>query len=78
MEAVKFMSDEEKQRIHDRQKAELTVLKAELASIKPGRAVYLDKLGGGHSGGGGGHVLFKVNDLPMLKSNLGKELKKLK
>ena len=76
------MTDEEKQRAKESRRQELRVLKAELADLKPGRAVYVHQLGGGssHAVAAAGHVFFKTTnakDLTRLKSELERELKKL-
>ena len=71
------MTDEEKQRAKDRHKQELQVLKEELATLPAGRVVYVDRLGPADAG----NVFFKISNeknLSQLKSNLEKELKKLK
>ena len=73
------MTDEEKQRAKDRHKQELQVLKEELATLPAGRAVYVDRLGPADAAAG--NVFFKISNeknLTQLKSNLEKELKKLK
>jgi len=68
------MTEEEKQRAKERHKQELQVLKAELSSLKPGRAIYIDKLGQSNAG----NVFFKAStDITQLKSDLEKELRKL-
>ena len=69
------MTEEEKQRAKERHKQELQVLKAELSSLKPGRAIYIDKLGQSNAG----NVFFKLasTDTTQLKSDLEKELRKL-
>ena len=69
------MTEEEKQRAKERHKQELQVLKAELSSLKPGRAIYIDKLGQSSAG----NVFFKLasTDTTQLKSDLEKELRKL-
>ena len=69
------MTEEEKQRAKERHKQELQVLKAELSSLKPGRAIYIDKLGQSNAAG---NVFFKAStDITQLKSDLEKELRKL-
>lgn len=68
----KYLSEEERKLNEARHKQELQVLKAELSSVKPGRAIYSDRLG--CSENSAGHVFFKVTDHTKLKSDVEKEL----
>jgi len=69
------MTDEEKLSAKERKKQELEELKYELRTTKPGRAIYVDQLGKSNPG----NVFFKApSDLTQLKSNVEKELRKLK
>jgi len=70
------MTDKEKQSAKERRKQELEELKYELSTIKPGRAIYVDQLGKSNPG----NVFFREasSDLTQLKSNVEKELRKLK
>lgn len=71
----KYMTDEEIVASKLKEKQELEVLRAELQSVKPGRTVYLNTLG--NSQNQHGSVFFKVSNLPQLKSDVEKKIKKL-
>lgn len=71
------MTPEEIKATKERQKQELEVLRAELSSLKPGRSVYLSSLGSHNTQNHQGNVYFKVSNLPELRSNLEKQIKKL-
>ena len=68
----KYMTEEEIERVNSRKKQELEELRHELTSLKPNRALYLNRLGDSTLG----NVYFKVSDVPKLKSNLNKAIKK--
>ena len=65
------MTEEEIHRAKLKKKQELEVLRDELSTLKPGRALYLNQVGDSSLGS----VYFKVSDRPQLKSNIEKALK---
>ena len=66
-----YMTEEEIHRAKLKKKQELEVLRDELSTLKPGRALYLNQVGDSSLGS----VYFKVSDRPQLKSNIEKALK---
>ena len=66
----KYMTEEEIRRARLKKKQELEILRDELSSLKPGRALYLNQVGDSSLGA----VYFKVSDRPQLKSNIEKAL----
>ncbi len=74
------MTQDEILKSKEKRKQELLVLKSELDSLKPGRAVYYSEPFDSATGSSGaGQVLFKQPmDLANLKSSVNRELSKLK